>query len=258
MDEVGHFMEAFNKMADEIERLVEDLRKMETVRRDLLRELAHDLRTPIASMKTLIETARDQDGVLKTEQRHEVLDLAAKEADYFEGLVDDLLFLGKVSEPRYRTQKTKVDISSLIEEELEPVRHRYANVKFNMDAQPEVYVEGDPSLLRRLVRNGIENAASFANAEAKITLRREGKNVIVSLLDDGPGFSQNALQTFGQRKFSRALPERKNRRISIGLGSVIMKSVAEAHRGQVIATNRKKSDDSVAGADVSIVLPSFA
>jgi signal transduction histidine kinase len=255
MDEIGTVMFSFNKMADEIEHLIEHLRKTEHARRDLLRELAHDLRTPVASLKSLIETVNERAEQLPPEKRRELLDLAMREAEYFEGLVDDLLFLGRVQEPKYKTNAEKFDLREMIRLEIEPIQHRHPKIEVCLDGD-EVMFDGDAGLLKRLVRNAIENAVSFAKSRVDVLIRSDGKHVEIEVEDDGPGFDPASLASFGQRKYSRAIVNGPTKRISIGLGSVIMKSIADAYRGELKAANRiDEGTRDIHGASVSIRLP---
>jgi K+-sensing histidine kinase KdpD len=77
----------------------------------------------------------------------------------------------------------------------------------------------------------------------------------LTIQDDGPGFSDDAIKGFGERRISRALEKSKGNRVSVGLGSVIMKTVAELHRGHVVAKNRINSSGQVLGAEIAISLP---
>lgn len=262
MDEIGQVSASFNKMADEIEHLIEHLRKTEHARRDLLRELAHDLRTPVASLKSLIETVNERSDQLSPEKRRELLDLAMREADYFEGLVDDLLFLGRVQEPKYKVVDRTFDLREMIRLEIEAIAHRHPSIAIDYEAGHEVEFDGDPGLLKRLVRNAIENAVSFAKSRVVVRLlvhtavsgTRSDVEIVVS--DDGPGFDANSLASFGQRKYSRAISTGSSKRISIGLGSVIMKSIVDAYRGDLAVSNRiDEANRDVTGADVFIRLP---
>ena len=126
-DEIGRVMSRFNRMADEIERLVEQIRGVEKSRMALLQELAHDLRTPVASLKNLLETldAYQLSEAKKSGEKDpvgvELVTLAIKEVEYFERLVEDLLVLAQVSEPRYRSGKDQVLFNELLEDEADGV-----------------------------------------------------------------------------------------------------------------------------------------
>lgn len=262
MDEIGQAMGRFNKMADEIERLVEQLRSVERSRMALLQELAHDLRTPVASLKNLLETLQSQGGSIAAALHEELLGLALKETDYFERLVEDLLVLAQVSEPRYLASREALNLAELLEEEADGLRARRTSearkielVKF-LPAAP-VLVHGDPQLLRRMIRNTLDNAFSFARHRVVVRLEREnGERARIVVEDDGPGFSADALASYGERRVSRVLgTTQEASRLSVGLGSVIIKTVARSQGGEVQAANVTSGSGQAVGASVSIRLP---
>lgn len=259
-DEIGNAMQRFNTMADEIERLVEQVRHVERSRANLLQDLAHDLRTPVASLRTLIETLSLQRAKLPAETQEEILRLAQAEVGYFEKLVEDLLFLARVGEPRYQVGNDRVDLARLITEEGNNANSRSESSSGKIVVETSgplgagAEVLGDEQLLRRVLRNGIENAKSFA--KSKVLLRwdtsPDGK-IDVFIEDDGAGFRADVLESFGERRISRRLEAEQEGRISLGLGSVIMKTVIRAHGGDLRAANA--SSMGAGGAQVHIRLP---
>jgi signal transduction histidine kinase len=259
MDEIGQSMSRFNRMAEEIERLVDQLKAAEKSRMKLLQELAHDLRTPVASQKNLLETMIAKDAGIEPKLRQELMSLALKEANYFERLVEDLLTLAQVSEPRYHADSELVSINALLEDEAESVALKYGSTKgtrLKKELTPDaIEIRGDAHLLRRMIRNGLENAFSFAKSEVTVKLRRENAGqVSIVIEDDGSGFSESSLQSFGERKISRTFEENeKSGRLSVGLGSVILKTVAQMHGGSATARNRMNGSQ-VSGASVLISL----
>ena len=84
----------------------------------------------------------------------------------------------------------------------------------------------------------------------------DGKNGEIQIIvrDDGPGFTEEELKNFGERRTTRAVSGGSKQRVSIGLGSVIMKAVAQAHRGSVVAANRVSASKEVVGAEVQVHL----
>ena len=176
MDEVGKLMVEFNKMADEIQRLVQTIRDTELTRLRRLQELAHDLRTPVASMKNLLETLHLHRESMPVASQREILSLSLKEVDYFARLVEDLLFLAQVTEPKYAVVKTSINLYDLIEDELETLEARYPNVTVSAKSDTQDYeIKGDGHLLRRLFRNALENAFSFAKSTVDVDLRKTAK-----------------------------------------------------------------------------------
>lgn len=101
-----------------------------------------------------------------------------------------------------------------------------------------------------------ENSFSFWQKETQISLRILSENrVHLSIEDDGPGLSQEGLASFGYRRITRKLDLLPNGRVSVGLGSVVMRAICEAYRGTIEISNRYDSEKALIGAKVEIVLP---
>jgi signal transduction histidine kinase len=227
----------FNEMAERIEALVTDLRTVEASRKKLLQELAHDLRTPVASLKNLQETLIEKGHLMSEEKKLHSQELSLKEISYFERLVEDLLFLSGVNDPRYSAQFNDVSLNELIEEEIELFEDGV--IGFRFEAESNFSVRGDQHLLKRLLRNAISNARRFAKKEIIISLLEQGEWIQLSINDDGPGLAETELETFGEKKFSRQLHGGASSQISIGLGSVIMKKIISLHEGEMQSQNTR-------------------
>lgn len=250
VDEIGKAKMRFNAMADEIERLVERLRSAEASRNNLLQELAHDLRTPVASLGSILETVFGE-----AQMAPDVADLAQlaeKEVDYMGHLVEDLLLLAQLSEPSYTPNRQPVDIMALLEEECDSIALRKVDIQVVKDFRAsEVLLSGDEHLFRRLIRNSLENACSYAKSKVAVCAELdEAGRLRVSFRDDGPGFDAEALAKFGERRGQRMIKKTQGGRLSLGLGSVIMKSVISLHRGDLRAVNNVGG-----GATVTFSLP---
>lgn len=255
MDEIGLAMSRFNKMADEIERLVEQIQQADKSRMKLLQELAHDLRTPVASLKNLLETLHSKGPQMDAKLHTELNGLALKEVDYFERLVEDLLILAQVTEPRFQAGQDRVPLQPFLRHEAETLlshlpKKKALRLRQEFDSSPLV-VTGDLHLLRRMLRNALDNAFSFANEEVTLGLHQTAEGEAeITILDDGPGFTAESSSSFGVRRISRRLDAESGGRLSVGLGSVIMKNIAHLHRGSVEIGNRDQK-----GAWVRIQLP---
>lgn len=255
VDEVGQLMQEFNRMADEIESAVRSMQRAEASRTNLLQELAHDLRTPIASLRGLIETLEMRNAKLDEKARAELFGLAQKEIDYFARLIEDLLFLAQVRDPRYLNSGRVVDVTDIVREQIDR-RRADGDIQIvteGLDNLP-LLVRGDEVLLKRLIRNAIDNAVSFAKSRVVINMRDSR----ITVQDDGPGFSDQALKTFGEKRFSRFVGEQngdsQNQRLSVGLGSVIMATVCHVHGGKIEAANLEHEGRRI-GAEIRIELP---
>lgn len=237
LDEAGRMMTRFNQMADEIESLVCRVRATEMARANLLQELGHDLRTPLASLQNFLETFATKSDRMTPEQKVDLATISLSEVKYLARLVEDLLFLARVDDPRYLPGGQRVDLRELSREEVEIVGAAHPEREFDVEGGGPVSVFGDPHLLRRLLRNALENARSFAKSRVLIRFEAQGDSVAWLIEDDGPGFPAGSLESFGEKRGVRTLSAEPGQRLSLGLGSVIMKAVATAHRGEIAAEN---------------------
>jgi signal transduction histidine kinase len=248
-DDASHILKLFNEMADEIERLVEKLRTDEKQRLHLLQDIAHDLRTPISSLRTSIEGLQ-LDEKMDIKNRRELTGMAFQETEYLTSLVEDLLFLALVIEPKYKADATEISARELIQSLLPQAT----------SARPEILVSlvpgksdlgritGSPHLITRLIRNALANALTHAMSRVQVSIEVKGSEVEIQIHDDGPGFSPEALASFGKKRPTRYLSQPDSSRISVGLGSVIMNAIAAAHGGRVTPSNQS-------GGVLTIVLP---
>lgn len=246
MDEAGLLMAKFNDMAAEIERLVNNIKEAESARTEILQELAHDLRTPVASMKNFLETLFYHDEKLTSEKRKNLLSLASNEVSYFEKLVEDLLFLSGVRELPVSKRKP-ISLKNLVQLELDILDN--PSITTELVANVDCEVIGDEHLLRRLVKNALTNAIRHAQSRVIVTITEEESKTILSILDDGKGLAQEELATFGDKKFSRKFSSEKKDHISIGLGAVIMKKIITLHDGTMEMKNKTP------GAEITFTLP---
>lgn len=261
-DEFGQAMLRFNQMADEIELLVSHLKSVEVSRRKLLQELAHDLRTPIASLKTLLETLEINDAKLDSKTKSELLSLSNKEINYFARLVEDLLVLSQVDDPKYNSENSGVAVSQLLQDEIYDVEFKNATkrIEFKSEFSEGLpLIDGDRNLLKRMLRNALENSISFAQSEMWISVRDiDASTFSIVISDDGSGFKPDSLSEFGERRMTRKILEHGSNstsRVSVGLGSVIMKKICEIHGGQLKAENRINERGVIEGAIVTFTLP---
>lgn len=247
VNESSDLMQKFNEMADQIEGLVNNLRETEKTRMVLLQELAHDLRTPVASLKNLQEILLEKGHLMEDDKRRHAQGLAVKEVHYFERLVEDLLFLSGVNDPRYSGNFKPVVLNHLFHDATE--LFETDTVHFEFDADKEVSLLGDEHLLRRLIKNAISNASRFAKSKVVISIAEDDRGVVVAISDDGPGLDPAQLDKFGHKKYSRAM-QASNDNISIGLGSVIMKKIMSLHDGDLKVENVEGS-----GLRLSLIFP---
>ncbi|MBL7544118.1 MAG: HAMP domain-containing histidine kinase [Bdellovibrionaceae bacterium] len=260
-DEFGQAMLRFNTMADEIEKLVHGLKTSEQARTKVLQELAHDLRTPLASLKNLVETLQTRIEKLDTNTRDELLTLSLKEIDYFERLVEDLLFLAQLKEPEYADHKSTFDLPEVVLDVVDDCLYRNSQKGKSLKLVENLSghhlpFAGDDHPIRRLIRNAVENACSFAQSQVSVNLKNIDNHTLrITIADDGPGFKNEDLHQFGQRSISRKLNTDPNGRVSLGLGSVVIKTICDVYHGSLKVRNLTDPNGTVLGAELQIELP---
>lgn len=234
----------FNKMAEEIEELVTLLRNTDSNRRKMLQELAHDLRTPLASMKSFLETLSDNGDKISEEERKKVFSVVLSEVEYFHRLVDDLLFLSGVHDLRFRGSFESVSLNDVVKKQVEIFTQSCPEIQFKTFIDESIQVMGNLHLIERLLKNAISNASHYARSTISIKLHRVGEHIELSVEDDGPGLDADELKHFGEKKYSRKLTSGPvEGHISIGLGSVIMKHICSLHEAQMILENIEVGDE---------------
>ncbi|MFZ6743934.1 HAMP domain-containing sensor histidine kinase [Undibacterium sp. JH2W] len=269
LDAIGGLMQHFNGMANEIQRLVMQLQTIEKTRRELLQELGHDLRTPLTSLRAAIDTLSVHGETMEHQEREEFFAVVSSELEYFTKLIDDLFFIANIDEPRYRNQATSIDLCDLLKAETSHALYMqqqaecpvFFELQIDAGCERAAYITGDAYLISRLLRNVFDNAARFARNKVRIQLLVVEDGWALTIADDGPGMSADAMLGFGQRRDTRQLFTGLSNRllnkqagISLGLGSVIIRAIAELHGAHYEVDNGESSSE-FPGARLKLVFP---
>ncbi len=259
-DEFGHLMVEFNRMASTIEEVLTKLRNAESARRALLQDINHDFRTPLATLEIVMERLGEYHDRMPSEKRSQAIAGAVRELEYLKRLTEFLFTLAESDEPAYRVSFETQNLREVLEAELNQRRsaglERSRHLKWELaGGLASCPIEGDRSLIVRLVRNGLDNAARYAKEKVSIVLGEDGKHWTVTILDDGPGPSDEGLAKFGRRKAATVVALSLDPSESAGLGSVIMRAIASLHGGDVELQPRA---DGASGGALVIRLPKGA
>lgn len=268
LDEFGSLMTDFNRMAKAIEDLVSRVEDTDRARQELLHELGHDLRTPMTSLKAAVDTIAAHGDTMSPVHRDRFLLIIRNESEYFLRMIDDLFFIAEVGDPKYRKKAERLDFTALVKSEIRIMEESGTSerrpVHFFLDSQEKaIILSGDSVLLRRMMRNALQNARRYATSRVDIELKlvkgnNGGLSVRILIEDDGSGISPEDAILFGKRR-SRKLScetDLSNSEISLGLGSVIMSAIASVHGGRIAIRNRHMIDPSIQGTELLIEIPS--
>ncbi len=237
-DEVAGLADDFNRMARALEEAAERERELEHARRDLVAAVSHDLRTPLASTRALIEALAD--GVAtdpQTESRY--LCSASRELAHLSRLVDDLFELARIDAGLLQLTLEEASLHDLISDTISSFQPQAE--KQGVRLEGEIVGEVDPVLanpprLQRVLHNLVSNALRHTPADGAVTLRatREGEEARVEVSDTGEGIAAEDLPRVFERSFrgeqSRTRSERTDA-AGAGLGLAIARGLVEAHGG---------------------------
>ena len=211
-DEVAALGASFNRAASRIEALLRS-------HQSLLTNASHELRSPLARLKMAVAMADDAAPGQRAVLRREV-DTNIRELD---ALVEEILLAGRLDAAQVLDQRDPVNLLALAAEEA---------ARIGADAQGEdVQVTGDERLLRRALRNLLENARRYGGAEVHVEVRRRAGQVDLMVCDRGPGVPE----IYRERVFEAffRLPGHAEREGGVGLGLSLVRQIAQRHGGGV-------------------------
>jgi signal transduction histidine kinase len=215
-------------------------------RRFMITAIAHDLRTPLFTLRGSLEALERGVG----DGRY--LDRARDKAAHLDRLVSDLFTFSRLEYTREAMAFDEVDVGRLTQRAVEGVEGQAAvrgcTVRIK-DVNPRLVVRGDADALLRVVTNLLDNAIRHSRARVTVSARRVGGAVRVEICDDGSGFDPGDLPHVFEPLF-RSDRARAAARGGAGLGLAIARRLARAHGGDVEAAN-----DAAGGARTTVTLP---
>lgn len=216
-DEVARLATSFNRSAERIEALMD-------AQKSLLANASHELRSPLARIRMAVELMRNN----PQPETHDELTRNIAELDQ---LIDEILLASRLDASADPVQTSEViDLTALLAEECARV-----------DAQlvaPAVELKGDAKLLRRLVRNLLENARRHGGTPIEVTVRTNSAHRIqLEVCDAGPGIPQSERENVFA-PFYR-LPGSRERHGGVGLGLSLVRQIARKHGGDVVCVARE-------------------
>jgi two-component system phosphate regulon sensor histidine kinase PhoR len=217
-----------------------DVRNLQTTRRELIGNISHEFRTPLAGIKAMVETLRG--GAI--DDRAAAEDFLARideEVDRLTQLVAELTEFSRIETGKAELRLDTVNLNTLIGEvvnQLSPQAERQ-HLTVKMELAPDLPpVRADAGRVEQVIVNLAHNAIKFTPAGGNITIssRYDDKNVIVDVTDDGVGISRSDLPHIFER-FYKA--DRARSSGGTGMGLAIAKHVVEAHGGSIWAESRE-------------------
>ena len=251
VQEIDELSNAMNRMATQLDRL-------ENLRQDFVANVSHELITPIATIKSYVETLLDGAQHNK-EDLERFLIIVLKQNDRLNAIVDDLLTLSRLeSAPLTQLlQLNDYDSCDLLASAIDSCQSRAENkkIKIKLNCNQTILIHIDESLMTQALINLLDNAIKYSNENTTITLSASSNShnnkVIISVSDQGPGIPEQHIPRLFER-FYRVDKSRSRNIGGTGLGLAIVKHIVHIHGGEISVVN-----NGGAGSCFSITLSSL-
>ncbi len=255
-DEIAQLADTFNDMAQNLQEVEEQKQQLEQTRRDLTAWVSHDLRTPLASIRVMIEAMLD--GVVDDEETvQRYLDNSRAEVQHLSDLIDDLFELAQLDVGHLKLNLQQASIRDLISDTLGSMTAKadqqgitlIGNVSEDVDM-----IRMAPDKIQRVLTNLVDNAIKYADSGVSVILRawRSGDDVRIDIHNSGSFIPQDVLprlfESFYRGEGSRMRGDDGAR--GTGLGLAIARGFIEAHDGRIWATSVESE-----GTTFSFTLP---
>ncbi len=228
--ETNSFSE-INDLASTLDDATEKLSKVNELRKDLVANVSHDIKTPLTMIKAYAEMIKDISGD-DPKKRNEHLDVILQETEYLNKLVTDMSELSKLQSGVIEINRDNFDLKECVNKVVLLLSQAISekNIKLILDLD-DCFVYADEIKLSQVIYNFLSNALKYSDADSKITVRiRDSEDKVrLEVIDNGNGISEEALPYIWDRYYK--VDKNFNRSVnSTGLGLAIAKAILEAHK----------------------------
>jgi two-component system sensor histidine kinase CpxA len=245
-DEIGQLGEDFDRMAERLEDLIDSHQR-------LLRDISHELRSPLTRLHVALELARQKSG----EAAAAALDRIEKESERLNALIGQVLTLGRLEREQEGVALEPVNLTELLEEIVSDAdfEARGKNCEVKLEKFESVMVSGHPEILRSAVENVVRNAVRYTPERSHVSVSlmteppAQRSVALIRIRDFGPGVPDGELSKIF-RPFYRVSESRDRRTGGAGLGLAIALRAVQIHGGNILALNAEGG-----GLELQIRLP---
>jgi len=236
-DEIGELNKNATRWIAERGEEIEQLKKLETYRKDFLINVSHELKTPIFNIQGYVSTLLDG-GIDDAKVNRSFLSKAEKSVERMINIVDDLQSISQLERGVLELKEENFDIVSLSKDVFDSMemkaKERKISFELSNDISQPVYVTADKFRIRQVLVNLVVNSIRYGkeNGNTMIKINDIGDRVMVEVTDNGIGISAEHLPRIFER-FYRADKSRSREMGGTGLGLAIVKHIIEAHNQKV-------------------------
>jgi len=236
-DEVGALASDFNFLADTVVAQFERIKRSDRMRREMISNISHDLRTPVASLRGYLETVLAKEDRMSGEDRRSYLDAALRNTDRLSRLIHDLFELAKLETGELKPQMEHFPVAELVSDVVQKFRIKAEENGVKLEARlPDRPTEvfGDIALLERVFDNLVDNALRYTKKGGliRISVKDAGDELEVRVADNGCGIPKEDLPRIFDR-FYRVDKSRGEDAGGTGLGLAIAKRILSMHNSAI-------------------------
>lgn len=242
-DEISQLCGDFEQMRIQLKTSAQQKVEYDKDNRELIRNISHDLKTPITTVKGYVEGIMD--GVADTpEKMDRYIRTIYNKANEMDRLVNELTFYSKIDTNRIPYTFTKINVNSYFEDCVEEVgvelESRNIQLSYNSRVDAGTLIIADPEQLKRVINNIISNSVKYMDkSQGRIAIRVEdaGDFIQVEIEDNGKGIDAKDLPSIFDR-FFRTDASRNSSQGGSGIGLSIVKKIIEDHGGKIWASSK--------------------
>tara|TARA_B100001029_G_scaffold176687_1_gene180048 strand:+ start:1957 stop:3480 length:1524 start_codon:yes stop_codon:yes gene_type:complete len=250
-DEIGKLTMSIDEMTKELQHRTN---RAETFSNDL----AHEIRNPLASLKSASELL---DKTTEKNESEKLLKIINHDVERIERLITDYSQMLKDEASLSREKMSKINLLEVVNNVVEDFKQDLSNQNKKIDikiiekinSKNGRFILGIENRLEQVIANLLDNSISFSqeNQKIEIGIEETTKNLVMTVKDEGPGFSETSPQKIFKRFYSNR-PKSFGKHSGLGLN--IVKNIVELHKGTIAASNRLNTK----GAQVKVLLPKFS
>jgi len=241
-DEIDGLARSFAEMSERINKQIEQLKENDRLRRELVSNISHDLRTPLSAMQGYLETLTIKGDELTGEERKQYLEIATRHTVRLGTLIGDLFELSKLDAASVTPNLEAFSLAELVQDIAQEFQLDSENkdIKLAIDLDAAAgFTVGDIGLIQRVLENLVRNAIRYtpAGGEVTISISERPKSVAVSVSDTGPGIPEEEIPRIFDR-FYRSAQGGEALSDSSGLGLAIVKRILDLHESRITVVSK--------------------
>lgn len=220
-------------------RLIEEKKEALKVREEFLALAAHELRTPITSIKVsgqyLFSATKD----ILDEKKREALRIINRQVGRLESLVEEVLFFSRYQNKRIALNLEECDLTELIKDSIKNIKTNIKSHQIEFEGEEDLWVRVDKDKIDQVFSNLVSNAIKYSpqGSSVFISVKEDKNQAVVSIRDQGPGIPQSQQKQIFERYYRG-----EERNVGgFGLGLFIVKSIVKRHKGKIWVSSKPGS-----------------